>query len=77
LPYVSSEVLAIDNEVIYGEFFKNNPIDEKSMCSFTIDNEKDYFKELIGIFSSKAVDNEILMGYFTKIIQNLYKCKKV
>jgi hypothetical protein len=42
LPYVSSEVLAIDSETVYRAFF---------------DWPKDYFSELVGLFKTEAKDN--------------------
>jgi hypothetical protein len=54
LPYISSELLAIDSDLIYNEFFRE--------AENEVENQ--YWKELLTFLDSEAASNEILMGYF-------------
>ena len=66
LPYISSELLAIDSELIYKEFFKEGENETSNQ----------YWKELLTFLDGEAATNEILMGYFEKVVTNLYSGNK-
>lgn len=67
LPYISSELLAIDSDLIYCEFFKEGEKEENNQ----------FWKLLLAFLDSTTADNEILMGYFEKVINNLYSGNKM
>ena len=54
LPYISSEILALNSELIYMEFFRNDqpPADNP------------FWAQLLAFLDSPAAENEVLMGYF-------------
>jgi hypothetical protein len=52
LPYISSELLAIDSDIIYGEFFKEG------------EGENCYWAQLLNFLVTPAAESEILSGYF-------------
>ena len=66
LPFISSELLAIDSDFIYREFFKSDIPEEANP----------FWLQLIGFLETNAASNEILMGYFEKVINNLYNGNK-
>ena len=50
LPYISSEILALNSELIYSEFFPH--------C------DSPFWEQLLAFLDSPAAENEVLMGYF-------------
>ena len=66
LPYISSELLALDSLMIHGEFFRED----------VKENENGNWTKLIIFLDSEAAQNEVMMGYFEKILTNLYNGNK-
>jgi hypothetical protein len=65
LPYISSELLALDSALILEEFFKESVEDA--------DNE--WWKQLVRFLETEAAENEVLMGYFQKVFANLQNAR--
>lgn len=63
LPYISSEILAIDSDIMFSPFFVK-------------EGDNQFWAELLKFLETPAVDNEILMGYFEKVVTSLYNQNK-
>ena len=68
LPYMSSEMLAIDNKIFYDAFF---PSESEKTASIHLENLFKFLK------NKEAIENPLLLGYFSKVTSNLYKGKKL
>lgn len=66
LPYISSEMLAIDSQIFYDAFFSQKE-----------GKQTQYLSKLYAFLNSNAVANELLLGYFEKVTNNLYKGRKI
>lgn len=65
LPYISSELLALDSPLILEEFFREG----------VEDADNDWWRQLVRFLQTEAAENEVLMGYFQKVFANLQNAR--